>query len=97
MAMEIPVIATAWGGPLDYLDSSCGVLVEPTSKEAFVDNLALALIRLATHLQDRRAMGKAGKLKVVRDFDWETKVDQMLIHYRSCMAAFENRELSTEN
>jgi len=97
MAMEVPVIATAWGGPLDYLDSSCGVLVEPSSKEAFVDDLALALIRLATHPGDRRAMGKAGRLKVIRDFDWETKVHRMLEHYRSCMAASENRELSPRN
>jgi glycosyltransferase involved in cell wall biosynthesis len=87
MAMEVPVIATAWGGPLDYLDSSCGILVEPSSKEAFVENLALALVRLATHPQERRAMGKAGRLKVIRDFDWEGKVDLILEHYRSCMAA----------
>jgi glycosyltransferase involved in cell wall biosynthesis len=95
MAMEVPVIATAWGGPLDYLDPSCGILIEPTSQHAFVDDLALALIRLATHPQDRRAMGRAGRLKVIRDFDWETKVDQMLDHYRSCMAAAGNRDLNT--
>ena len=87
MAMEVPVIATAWGGPVDYLDSSCGILVEPSSKEAFVDNLALALIRLATHPQERRAMGKAGRLKVIRDFDWETKVDRMLEFYESAAAS----------
>jgi glycosyltransferase involved in cell wall biosynthesis len=97
MAMEVPVIATAWGGPLDYLDSSCGILVEPSSKEAFVDDLALALIRLATHPQDRRAMGKAGRLKIIRDFDWDMKVDRMLEHYRSCTAASRNRDLSPGN
>ena len=42
-AMEVPVIATAWGGPVDHLDSSCGILVEPSSKEAFVRDLSLAL------------------------------------------------------
>jgi glycosyltransferase involved in cell wall biosynthesis len=88
MAMEVPVIATAWGGPADYLDSSCGILVEPSSKEAFVDDLALALIRLATHPQDRRAMGRAGRLKVIRDFDWEAKVDRMLGYYESGVAPY---------
>jgi glycosyltransferase involved in cell wall biosynthesis len=91
MAMEMPVIATAWGGPVDYLDSSCGILVKPSSKDTFVDDLALALVRLAAHPEDRRAMGKAGRLKVVRDFDWETKVDRVLEHYRSCIAASANR------
>jgi glycosyltransferase involved in cell wall biosynthesis len=97
MAMAVPVIATAWGGPVDYLDSSCGILVEPSSKEAFVDDLALALVRLATNPQDRQAMGKAGRHKILRDFDWEAKVDRMLEHYRSCMAASGNRDLSTGN
>jgi glycosyltransferase involved in cell wall biosynthesis len=88
MATEVPVIATAWGGPADYLDSSCGILVEPSSKEAFVDDLALALIRLATHPHDRRAMGRAGRLKVIRDFDWEAKVDRMLGYYESAVACY---------
>jgi glycosyltransferase involved in cell wall biosynthesis len=87
MAMEVPVIATAWGGPLDYLDSSCGILVEPSSKEPFVEDLALALIRLATHPNDRRAMGQAGRLRVIRDFDWEAKVDRMLGLYETAAAS----------
>ena len=97
MAMEVPVIATAWGGPLDYLDSSCGVLVNPVSRDEFIEHLTLALMRFATEPENRRAMGKVGRLKVVRDFDWETKVDRTLEHYRSCMAASENRELSPGN
>jgi len=97
MAMEVPVIATAWGGPLDYLDSSCGILVDPSSKEVFVDNLAQALIRLATHPQDRREMGRAGRLKVVRDFDWETKVDRMLELYGSCITASRKCDLGSGN
>jgi glycosyltransferase involved in cell wall biosynthesis len=86
MAMEVPVIATAWGGPLDYLDPSCGILVEPTSEAAFVDGLVHALVRLATNPQDRRAMGKAGRRKVVEEFDWETKVDRMLGYYEAAVA-----------
>ena len=33
MAMAKPVIATAWGGPLDYLDPSCGILVAPSGED----------------------------------------------------------------
>lgn len=82
MAMEIPVIATAWGGPADYLDPSCGILIEPTSREAFIANLALALTRLAKHPQERVAMGKAGRSKVIQQFDWNTKVDSVFAVYR---------------
>src|ERR1700722_7758139 len=82
MAMEIPVIATAWGGPADYLDPSCGILVEPPSREAFVDSLAIALARLANPPQERMAMGKAGRSKVLQQFDWNAKVDSVFELYR---------------
>lgn len=86
MAMEIPVIAAAWGGPLDYLDDSCGVLIEPASQEAFVGELASALVRLAKSPQERVAMGRAGRAKVIRLFNWEVKVDRMLNVYRGLTA-----------
>jgi glycosyltransferase involved in cell wall biosynthesis len=86
MAMEIPVVATAWGGPADYLDSSCGILVEPTSRQAFIENLAVALVRLAKSPQERIAMGRAGRAKVIQHFDWEVKVDHMLAIYRQVVA-----------
>jgi len=85
MAVGLPVIATAWGGPVDYLDSSCGILVEPSSRESFIDNLAGALVRLASNPTERIAMGKAGQAKVMACFDWEAKVDQMLKVYAQSM------------
>jgi glycosyltransferase involved in cell wall biosynthesis len=88
MAMEIPVIATAWGGPADYVDASCGILVEPTSREALIENLAAAFVRLATSPGERRAMGRAGKAKVTGQFDWEAKVDRMLAIYRDVVSRY---------
>ena len=86
MSMGMPVVATAWGGPADYLDSSCGILVKPTSADDFVANLAGALIRLANDPEERAAMGRAGRRKVVEDFDWEAKVDRMLEIYQEAVA-----------
>jgi glycosyltransferase involved in cell wall biosynthesis len=81
----MPVIATAWGGPTDYLDPSCGVLVEPQSRDALVNGLAEAMVRLAQSPPLRAEMGQAGRDKVVREFDWEAKVDRMVEVYRSVM------------
>lgn len=81
MAASRPVIATAWGGPADYLDASCGVLVQPVSRESFIDGFAQAMIDLASH-QRRVALGTEGYAKVARMFDWEIKVDRMLEIYR---------------
>jgi len=85
MALGMPVIATAWGGPTDYLDASCGILVEPTSRSALIDGLADAMVRLAQSADLRLALGRAGREKVVREFDWETKVDRMIEIYRGAM------------
>ena len=82
MAIGIPAIATDWGGPADYLDPSCGILVSPSSREAFIEGLALALVRLARNPEERLAMGRAGRRKVVEQFDWNKKVDDVLAIYR---------------
>jgi glycosyltransferase involved in cell wall biosynthesis len=86
MAVGIPAIATDWGGPADYIDDSCGILVPATSRQAFIDNLALALARLAESPESRIAMGKAARAKVIQHFDWEVKVDHMLALYRSVIS-----------
>ncbi len=87
MAMSLPAIATDWGGPADYIDYQCGILVAPVSRTAFIENMARALIRLATSPEERTAMGHAARARVVQHFDWEAKVDRMLSLYGSVIAA----------
>jgi glycosyltransferase involved in cell wall biosynthesis len=83
MAMSLPVIATNWGGPADYLDGTCGTLVEPTTREAFVADFAEALREFAESPERRIAMGLAGRRKVLDQFDWEVKVDHVLKIYQA--------------
>lgn len=83
MAAGVPVIATAWGGPADYLDADTGILVPPTHPEQFVRDLAAAIRKLATDPALRRRMGEAARLKVRAEFDWERKIDRMLEIYES--------------
>lgn len=82
MAMAMPVIATNWGGPADYLDSDCGILVAPTSRDGFVEGLRDALQTLAQQPYLRFAMGRVGRQKVVDHFDWEVKVDRIVDVYQ---------------
>jgi glycosyltransferase involved in cell wall biosynthesis len=35
MALGKPVISIKWGGPADYVEPSCGLLVDPISKTGF--------------------------------------------------------------
>src|SRR5207248_7883518 len=77
MAVGLPVIATAWGGPADYLNDACGLLVPPRSREQFVADLSAALLRLARSPELRQAMGRAGRRRVEEYFDWERKIDRI--------------------
>jgi glycosyltransferase involved in cell wall biosynthesis len=81
MATAKPVIATRWGGPVDYLDSSCGILVDPQSYGALVKGFAEAMQKLIDHPELAKAMGEAGRKRAIRDFDWQRRVDRMIDIY----------------
>jgi glycosyltransferase involved in cell wall biosynthesis len=83
MSMGKPVIATAWGGPLDYLDPSCGILVPPGDRPSLVAGLAEAMDFLARRPDQRLALGAAGAEKVRAEYDWRVKIDRMLSIYRA--------------
>jgi len=85
MAMGLPVIATHWGGPADYLDATCGILVAPQHKEQFIDDLARAMVTLAKSPETRRAMGEAGYQKVVAEYDWRRKIERVTEIYREVL------------
>ena len=85
MAMGLPVITTKWGGPAEYVDDSCGILVPPNSRESLVVGLADAMERLARHPELRRQMGDAGRRKIERFYTWDTKIDRIIDFYRQAM------------
>ena len=88
MAMGLPVIATAWGGPMDYLDDSTGFLVDPVSREALVAGFADAFCSLANSPAYRIQLGKRAKEVVAERFDWRRKVDRILEIYDEAIARF---------
>lgn len=83
MAMGKPVIAANWGGPADYLDASCGVLVEPESYEGLVAGFADAMRKMADSPSLAKSMGAAGRQRVIHDFDWQHKIDKIIDIFRS--------------
>lgn len=81
MAASRPVIAADWGGPADYLDPSCGILVPPTSRAEFIEGLHQAMVKLSKSPELRAQLGAQGHAKAVREYDWEVKVDRVLDIY----------------
>ncbi|MDO5703855.1 MAG: glycosyltransferase family 4 protein [Paracoccus sp. (in: a-proteobacteria)] len=84
MAMGLPVIASDWGGPADYVTRESGILVHPVPRESFVERLAAAMITLADDPERRRRMGHAARKIALRDYAWAKKIDRMIaIYYRT--------------
>jgi len=85
MAMSTPVIATAWGGPTDYLDPTCGILIQPTSRADLVSGFANAMRLLLDSPHFRLSLGAAGREKLLREYDWSRKIDRILEIYNSTL------------
>lgn len=81
MAMKKAVIATNWGGPADYLDASCGILVEPTGDAEMVAAVAAAMQKLVDGPALAATMGAAGYARAASDFDWQRKMDKVICIY----------------
>jgi glycosyltransferase involved in cell wall biosynthesis len=81
MALAKPVIATAWGGPLDYLDADCGILVPPVSADGLVAGLTAAMLEMAISPERRHRMGECALAKVRSQYSWDGKVGRMIEFY----------------
>ena len=87
MASSRPVIATAWGGPADYLDPTCGILIPPTGRESLIAGFAEAMTTLIASPEISASLGANGRARVLEHFDWEKKVDRMLEIYRFALTS----------
>jgi glycosyltransferase involved in cell wall biosynthesis len=92
MAASLPVIALAWGGPADYLDESCGILIPPHSRQQIIHDLRQAMLRLAQSPELRNQLGQAGRHRVTENFDWDRKIERILEIYQSAIRPKENAE-----
>ena len=82
MATGTPVIAVAWGGPNDYLDETCGMLIPPLSAATVVDGFTEGMKKLIESPQLCCRLGAAARRKVEAIFSWEEKVDRIVEIYR---------------
>ena len=83
MASGIPVVAPRVGGMVEIIEhGECGYLVQNDD----VPDLANAIINLLDHPEIRKAMGQAGRKRVLELFTWDRIVDQLLTQYNVLFA-----------
>ncbi len=82
MASSLAVIATNWGGPADYLDKECGILISPLSRGDLIEGFSSAMIQLAKKPQLALQLGETGRKKIESLYDWEIKISHVLNIYQ---------------
>lgn len=85
MASGKPVIAVRWGGPADFLDETCGILIDPGDPASLVTNLEEAILTLAKDRTRCLGMGRAGRAKVLAEYTWPKKIERFVGIYREAI------------
>lgn len=79
MALGLPVIATAWAGPKNYINESCGILVDPTTVDGFVAGLRDAMLKMVEQPVLRDRLGEGARERVRENFfDWDSKTRRVV-------------------
>ena len=82
MACEVPVIASDADGFREVLDGGAGIVVPREDPDA----AARAMLKLAVDAGARRALGKRGREKVCRCYEWRSNVRDMIAEYEAVLS-----------
>jgi len=87
MASGIPVIATKWGGPADYLAENTGILIPPDRPDEFITEFATAILLMAKNPEARAKIGQAARHRAEVLYDWQVKTEALLNFYEDVVSA----------
>jgi glycosyltransferase involved in cell wall biosynthesis len=76
-----PVICLNTGGPAELVNASCGIRVSVDSKQACIQELSAAMVRLAGDDALRIKMGQAGQQRIEDCFSWKRRAERMSCIY----------------
>ena len=85
MARGLPVIATSWGGPKDYITEETGFLVEPKSRQYMIDEFSRIIDALSEHPDRRYQIGLAAINRINDQFLWDKKIENILKIYKNAI------------
>ncbi len=77
MAWGLPVVVCGRGGPGSSVDATCAIVLEADNPRQLAEDTGLAVRRLVEDASLRRAMGAAGRHRVLSTHLWEQRIDRM--------------------
>lgn len=85
MSRGLPVVATAWGGPVDYITTETGFLIEPKSREYMVEQFSNVIDKLAQEPHLRYQLGQAALVRIKQYFMWDKKTQDIIAIYKKAI------------
>lgn len=85
MSRGLPVVATAWGGPMDYITAETGFLIEPKSRTYMVEQFSNAIDKLAQEPHFRYQLGLAAIARIKQHFLWDKKTQDIITIYKEAV------------
>jgi glycosyltransferase involved in cell wall biosynthesis len=85
MAKALPVIVVDYGGPGELATPGCGFMLQMARRDVLIPKLREAMERLVEDPDLCRAMGKAGRDRVQREFTWDAKAERLVEIYRTIL------------
>jgi alpha-maltose-1-phosphate synthase len=85
MSKALPVIVVDYGGPGELATPECGFMLQMARRDVLIPKLREAMERLVEDPDLCRAMGKAGRDRVEREFTWDAKAERLVEIYRTIL------------
>jgi len=85
MATSLPSVCIDHQGGGIILDETCGIKVPPASVQEMVDGMRAGISSLLNDASLRERMGKAGRKRVMQEYDWKERVKRVLAGYESVL------------
>ncbi len=85
MAMGKPVVCLDIGGPGETVTNESGIKVKVQELDQIIQDLSDALFRLASYPSLRYEMGKKARERIIKNYDWDIKGQQIEEIYKLVM------------
>lgn len=87
MAAGLPVVVLDVSGPAHIVADGCGIRVRPSNPSATVAGLVEALVRVGRDRDLGQTLGEGGRMRVLRDFTWDSRGDRLAAIYSEILGA----------
>ncbi|PYG89493.1 glycosyltransferase involved in cell wall biosynthesis [Ruminiclostridium sufflavum DSM 19573] len=83
MSCELPVVTTNYGGPSISVTAECGIKIDAVNNNQYILSLKEALKYLIDNPEERRRMGRNGRIRVIAEYSYSSLEEKVVLLYEN--------------